>query len=89
MRLLTENNEHEELSTLGDAKGDYISLMNHRLVRIDRSGSLEGLACDSVHGTGRDGWFLPSVPVVPSECASIAPSEYASIAPSTRTSTVT
>jgi hypothetical protein len=54
MRLLTENNEDEELSSLGDAKGDYISLRNHRLVRIDRSGSLEGLACDSVHGTGRD-----------------------------------
>jgi hypothetical protein len=54
MRLLTENNEDEELSTLGEAKGDYISLRNHRLVRIDRSGSLEGLACDSVHGTGRD-----------------------------------
>jgi hypothetical protein len=54
MRLLTENNEDEELSTLEDAKGDYISLRNHRFVRIDRSGSLEGLACDSVHGTGRD-----------------------------------
>jgi hypothetical protein len=63
MRFLTENNEDEELSTLGDAKGDYISLRNHRLVRIDRSGSLEGLACDSVHGIGRDiqeDPFLPS-----------------------------
>jgi hypothetical protein len=35
------------------------------------------------------GWLLPSVPVVPSECARIAPSEYASIAPPTRMSTVT
>jgi hypothetical protein len=30
-----------------------------------------------------DGWLLPSVPVVPSECTSMAPSEYANIAPST------
>jgi hypothetical protein len=35
------------------------------------------------------GWLLPSVPVVPSECASMAPSECASMAPSTRMSTVT
>jgi hypothetical protein len=35
------------------------------------------------------GWRLPSVPVGPSECASIASSECASIAPSTHMSTVT
>jgi hypothetical protein len=68
MRLLTENKEDEELSTLGDAKGDYISLRNHRLVRIDRSGSLEGLACDSVHGTGRDILAI-SRPIAAIECS--------------------
>jgi hypothetical protein len=36
-----------------------------------------------------DGWLLPNVLEVPSECTSIAPSEYTSIAPSTRMSIVT
>jgi hypothetical protein len=36
-----------------------------------------------------DGWLLPSVSEVPSECTSIASSECTSIAPSTRMSIVT
>jgi hypothetical protein len=36
-----------------------------------------------------DGWLLPSISEVPSECTSIAPSECTSIAPSTRMSIVT
>jgi hypothetical protein len=40
-------------------------------------------------GRVNDGWLLPSVSVVPSECISITSSERTSIAPSTRMSIIT